>query len=295
MSALTHTLLPEPVAPAMSRCGMRARSTAYALPDTSRPRANVSLLVGLAHARVLEQLAEADDLADVVGDLDADHVAARDGRLDADRARGERHRQVVGERLDARQLDARVGPDLVLGHDRPGVGRRDRGRDLEAAQLLLDDPDVARVVERAAPDARGDARRRAARWPGSAQTRAGAQRLLRPSRCGRSATRGRDAARQRHRRGRLEPRHRPSAVARPPLHTVWLSGAALARARAGPAAAARSAADSAARGAARRHRRPVARPVRPRAAAASAALSAIAAAPGVGDRPRSRAIRDRRR
>ena len=28
MSALTQTLLPEPVAPAMSRCGMRARSTA---------------------------------------------------------------------------------------------------------------------------------------------------------------------------------------------------------------------------------------------------------------------------
>ena len=45
MRALTQTLLPDPVAPAMSRWGIRARSTAYALPDTSRPSANVSLLV----------------------------------------------------------------------------------------------------------------------------------------------------------------------------------------------------------------------------------------------------------
>ena len=42
MSALTMTLLPEPVAPAMSRCGILARSTACAAPATSRPRANVS-------------------------------------------------------------------------------------------------------------------------------------------------------------------------------------------------------------------------------------------------------------
>ena len=42
MSALTITLLPEPVAPAISRCGILARSTALALPATSRPRANVS-------------------------------------------------------------------------------------------------------------------------------------------------------------------------------------------------------------------------------------------------------------
>src|SRR5206468_10858716 len=43
--ALTQTLLPEPVAPAMSRCGILARSTAIERPDTSRPRAKVSGLV----------------------------------------------------------------------------------------------------------------------------------------------------------------------------------------------------------------------------------------------------------
>ena len=42
ISALTHTLLPEPVAPAMSRCGMRARSTAYALPRDVAARARRS-------------------------------------------------------------------------------------------------------------------------------------------------------------------------------------------------------------------------------------------------------------
>ena len=40
--ALTMTLLPEPVAPAMSRWGILARSTAWARPATSRPRAKVS-------------------------------------------------------------------------------------------------------------------------------------------------------------------------------------------------------------------------------------------------------------
>src|SRR6478735_5775129 len=43
MTALTMTLLPEPVGPAISRCGILARSTALATPATSRPRANVSL------------------------------------------------------------------------------------------------------------------------------------------------------------------------------------------------------------------------------------------------------------
>ncbi len=41
ISALTHTLLPEPVAPATSRWGILARSTTIASPDTSRPSANI--------------------------------------------------------------------------------------------------------------------------------------------------------------------------------------------------------------------------------------------------------------
>ena len=40
--ALTHTLLPEPVVPAISRCGMADRSQAAARPATSLPRAKRS-------------------------------------------------------------------------------------------------------------------------------------------------------------------------------------------------------------------------------------------------------------
>ena len=137
---------------------------------TSRPRAKVSLLGRVEHAGVVEELAEADHLAGVVGDLDADHVLAGDGRLDADRPRGEGHGQVVGEALDARELDAGVRVDLVLRDDRADVGAGDRGRDLEAAQLLLDDPDVALVVELLAL-AGQDAGGSSSSVPGSTQSR----------------------------------------------------------------------------------------------------------------------------
>jgi len=43
MMALTHTDLPEPVVPAMSRCGMAVRSAATGVPSTPRPRARRSL------------------------------------------------------------------------------------------------------------------------------------------------------------------------------------------------------------------------------------------------------------
>ena len=42
MIALTHTLLPDPVAPAMSRCGIFDRSALHGWPATSWPRANAS-------------------------------------------------------------------------------------------------------------------------------------------------------------------------------------------------------------------------------------------------------------
>ena len=57
MSALTMTLLPEPVAPAMSRWGILARSTAWALPATSRPRAKVSVEPDALKSTLLEDRA----------------------------------------------------------------------------------------------------------------------------------------------------------------------------------------------------------------------------------------------
>jgi hypothetical protein len=50
MSALTQTLFPEPVAPAISRCGIRARSALNGWPATSWPSAKASLLRPAASA-----------------------------------------------------------------------------------------------------------------------------------------------------------------------------------------------------------------------------------------------------
>src|SRR6478752_6724684 len=99
MTALTMTLLPEPVAPAISRCGIFARSTAFATPATSRPRAKVS--------------------------LDPDGALARDRRLDPERMGGKRHREVVGQRLDAAQLDVGCRVHLVLRDHRAGIPPHD--------------------------------------------------------------------------------------------------------------------------------------------------------------------------
>ena len=145
MSALTMTLLPEPVAPAISRCGILARSTAWALPATSRPEREGQPGARGGEVDLLEDPPQADDVEVLVRDLDADRALARDRRLDAQRAGGEGHRQVVGEGLDPADLDVGRRLDLVLGHDRAGVAAGDLGRDVEAAQLADDDLLVAPV------------------------------------------------------------------------------------------------------------------------------------------------------
>ena len=145
MTALTMTLLPEPVAPAISRCGILARSTAWASPATSRPRANVSFDSDAVNSTSSRMRRSGDDVEVLVRDLDADRALARDRRLDPERAGGERHRQVVGRGLDPADLDVRRRLDLVLGDDRAGVAADDPGRDPEARQLLDDDLLVARV------------------------------------------------------------------------------------------------------------------------------------------------------
>ena len=102
------TDLPEPVVPATSRCGMRARSATTGWPPMSLPSASASgecdLVVGLG----ADDLAERDDLALLVGDLQAHDVLARD-RLDhahADSTDSARARSFASvddlARLDAR-------------------------------------------------------------------------------------------------------------------------------------------------------------------------------------------------
>src|SRR5664280_2078404 len=84
----------------------------------------------------------------LVWDLESHDALARDGRLDAYRRGCQGHGQVVGESLDAAELDFRGGLHLVLGHNRTGVPDRDPCRNVEAGQLGDDDGGVAPVIHR---------------------------------------------------------------------------------------------------------------------------------------------------
>ncbi|MCK7525141.1 MAG: hypothetical protein MZV64_49815 [Ignavibacteriales bacterium] len=89
--------------------------------------------------RRLDDVAELDDLALVVGDLDAQRGLAGDA-LDADRLRLQGQGQVLGPALDLRDLDARGREVLVGRDDRAGVVLADLALDAELLELLLDAP-----------------------------------------------------------------------------------------------------------------------------------------------------------
>ena len=112
--------LPDPVVPAIRRCGMRARSVQTAFPEMSLPSQTDS---GLALAgQVAEDVAERDELRREVRNLDADGLLAGDRREDPDLRRRERVGEVVLEPGDLRHL--RPGRELEL------VARHARARDL---------------------------------------------------------------------------------------------------------------------------------------------------------------------
>ena len=125
---LMPTDLPEPVVPAISRCGMRDRSAMIGSPPIFLPSASASRAVGVLEVRRLEQLAQHHDLAPVVGQLDADGVAAgHHGDAGGDRAH--RAGDVVGEPDHARRLGAGRGLELV---------ERDHGAGAHIGDLALD-------------------------------------------------------------------------------------------------------------------------------------------------------------
>src|SRR5258706_14912941 len=90
----------------------------------------------------LDHLAKKDLLARRVGDLDADDGLGGDRRQDADAERAERHREVVGQRDDAPDLDAGGRLELVHRDDRPGLHRDDFALDAEIRELVLQDERV---------------------------------------------------------------------------------------------------------------------------------------------------------
>ena len=130
---LIDTDLPEPVVPATSRCGMRARSTITGSPPMVLPRQRpMRALVCLEILRG-EQLAQIDGLALGVGQLDADGVLAGD---DGDAAGDGAHRagDVVGQADDARRLDAGRRLEFVKGDHRAGADVDDLAADAEIVE-----------------------------------------------------------------------------------------------------------------------------------------------------------------
>ena len=116
-----------------------ARSTAWALPATSRPRAKVRVDPEALKSSSSRMRRRATTLNSLFGISMPTACLPGIGRLDPERARGERHRQVVGQGLDPAELDIRRRLDFVLGDDRPRVSTDDPDRDAEARQLLDDD------------------------------------------------------------------------------------------------------------------------------------------------------------
>ena len=114
---LMATDLPEPVVPAISRCGMRGEidDHRFAADGLAEAERQLGRRFGVVVGR--QQFAQIDLLALRIGQLDADGVAAgHDG--DARRERAHRARDVVGEPDHARGLDAGRGLELVERHDR---------------------------------------------------------------------------------------------------------------------------------------------------------------------------------
>ena len=137
--ALTLTDLPAPVEPAISRCGIVARSLRNGSPWMVLPIASVSFDVDRLVGVRLEQLAQRDLLAIRVGNLDADRGLARDA-IDDHRLGLHRQAEIVGQPGDLAVLHAGVRLELVGRHDRAGMNLDDGAFDGELAALFLEQP-----------------------------------------------------------------------------------------------------------------------------------------------------------
>ena len=123
----------------MSRCGIFARSTAWARPATSRPRAKVSFEPDAAKSsdsripRRVTTLKSWFGISMPTALLPGIGASIRRVRAARAIARSSARASIRLTLTCARRLD------LVLGHDRAGVAADDLGRDVEARELLDDD------------------------------------------------------------------------------------------------------------------------------------------------------------
>ena len=120
--------------PATSTCGIFARSVQTALPSIPLPSQATSGEVFSRAAGV--DVAEADDAAARVRDLDPDRLLAGDRRQDADVGRGQRVGEVVGELGDFLDLGAGRQAQFVAGDVRAADDADDLRLDPEVAERL---------------------------------------------------------------------------------------------------------------------------------------------------------------
>ncbi len=136
MIVFTQTDFPEPVAPAMSRCGIFARSAMTGLPSRSLPSAIGSAARAFWKSRRLDQLAEPHHLRRRIRHFDADRAASRDRRDDANTRRAHGEREIVREVRELAHLHARCGLDLELRHGRPRRAADQLAVDAKCAQRV---------------------------------------------------------------------------------------------------------------------------------------------------------------
>ena len=115
---MTQTDLPEPVVPAISRCGMTLKVGGDRDARSHLGPEQISAHVLLRWKSVaFQNIAQGHQRHLVVGHFDADVTMSRHRRLDADARRGQGERQVIGK-----------GGDLVDAHFRASVPRLDEER-----------------------------------------------------------------------------------------------------------------------------------------------------------------------
>src|SRR5271170_5340928 len=91
--------------------------------------------------RRIEQLAQKHRLRLAIGELDADHVSARNDR-DANRNSTHRASNVVGKTDDPRRLDPGSRLELVKCNDRPRANLHDLTADAKILEHRLEQPGV---------------------------------------------------------------------------------------------------------------------------------------------------------
>ena len=124
------TLLPAPVDPAISRCGMPARSATTMRPLMSLPEGHRQLRLVAHELLRLDVFAQPDDLALAVRHLNADGRFAGHA-LDQNALGLQRETKIVGEVGDAAVFDSGVGLELERSDHRAGIDLRDLAVDVE--------------------------------------------------------------------------------------------------------------------------------------------------------------------